>query len=115
MGIGTYIEKVFDSEMSGNVVDVCPVAALTSRPFAFTTRPWEWRHVETIDVLDAVGANIQVDVRGDKVLQRQRLDTLNLKDPVTKELVPVSLGKGEGNLERNFCQCKGIRNQSTCW
>jgi NADH-quinone oxidoreductase chain G len=64
MEIGTYIEKVFDSEVSGNVIDVCPVGALTSKPYAFTSRPWELRHVESIDVSDAVGANIRVDVKG---------------------------------------------------
>lgn len=64
MEIGTYIDKVFDSEVSGNAIDICPVGALTSKPYAFTSRPWELRHVETIDVSDAVGANIRVDVKG---------------------------------------------------
>jgi NADH dehydrogenase/NADH:ubiquinone oxidoreductase subunit G len=54
MEIGTYVEKLFDSELSGNVVDLCPVGALTSKPFAFTARPWELVSTETIDVLDSV-------------------------------------------------------------
>ena len=49
--------------MSGNVVDLCPVGALTNKPYAFNARPWELRSVETIDVLDAIGASIRVDCR----------------------------------------------------
>lgn len=53
--IGTYVEKMFKSELSGNVIDLCPVGALTSKPYAFTARPWELRRTESIDVMDAVG------------------------------------------------------------
>jgi len=67
--IGTYIEKAISSELSGNIVDLCPVGALTSKPYAYTARPWELRKTESIDVLDAVGANIRVDVRGGEVLR----------------------------------------------
>ena len=67
--ITTYLEKAVDSELSGNLIDVCPVGALTSKPYAFTARPWELRKTETIDVMDAVGANIRVDVRGRDVLR----------------------------------------------
>ena len=69
MQIGTYVEKMLDSELSGNIIDLCPVGALTSKPYAFTTRPWELRHVESIDVHDAVGANIRVDARGTEVMR----------------------------------------------
>lgn len=67
--ITTYLEKAVDSELSGNLIDVCPVGALTSKPYAFTARPWELRKTETIDVMDAVGANIRVDARGRDVLR----------------------------------------------
>ncbi|NBX65726.1 MAG: NADH-quinone oxidoreductase subunit G [Proteobacteria bacterium] len=67
--IGTYIEKTMASEMSGNLVDVCPVGALTSAPYEFTARPWELRKVESVDVMDAVGCNIRVDVRGNEVMR----------------------------------------------
>ena len=63
MEITTYLEASLESEMSGNVIDLCPVGALTSKPYAFTARPWELRKTETIDVMDAVGSNIRVDVR----------------------------------------------------
>jgi NADH-quinone oxidoreductase subunit G len=69
MEIGTYVEKVLSSELSGNIIDLCPVGALTSKPYAFVTRPWELRKTESIDVLDAVGANIRVDARGPAVLR----------------------------------------------
>ncbi len=67
--IGTFIEKAINSEMSGNLVDVCPVGALTSKPYAFKARPWELKKTETIDVHDAVGCNIRVDARGNEVLR----------------------------------------------
>ena len=61
--IGTYVSKLLTSELSGNVIDLCPVGALTSKPFAFTARSWELRRTESIDVLDAVGSAIGVDAR----------------------------------------------------
>ena len=69
MEITTYLEASLDSELSGNVIDLCPVGALTSKPYAFTARPWELRKTETIDVMDAVGSNIRVDVRGREVMR----------------------------------------------
>uniref|UniRef100_A0A3B3WNQ5 NADH-ubiquinone oxidoreductase 75 kDa subunit, mitochondrial n=3 Tax=Poecilia mexicana TaxID=48701 RepID=A0A3B3WNQ5_9TELE len=67
--IGTYVEKMFMSELSGNIIDICPVGALTSKPYAFTARPWETRKTESIDVLDAVGSNIVVSTRGGEVMR----------------------------------------------
>ncbi|KAG7271399.1 hypothetical protein CRUP_031211 [Coryphaenoides rupestris] len=67
--IGTYVEKMFMSELSGNVIDLCPVGALTSKPYAFTARPWEIRATESIDVLDAVGSNIVVNTREGEVMR----------------------------------------------
>ncbi|KAJ8282161.1 hypothetical protein COCON_G00046800 [Conger conger] len=69
MQVGTYVEKMFMSELSGNVIDICPVGALTSKPYAFTSRPWETRKTESIDVLDAVGCNIVVSTRGGEVMR----------------------------------------------
>ena len=67
--IGTYVEKLASSELSGNMVDVCPVGALTNKPYAFNARPWELRKTETIDVMDGVGSNIRVDARGSEVMR----------------------------------------------
>lgn len=69
MQIGTYVEQSIGSELSGNLIDLCPVGALTSKPYAFVSRPWELNKTESIDVLDAVGANIRVDSRGNSVLR----------------------------------------------
>ena len=67
--ITTYLEKAVESELTGNLIDVCPVGALTSRPYAFNARPWELTKTETVDVMDAVGSNIRVDTRGRDVLR----------------------------------------------
>jgi len=64
MEITTYLEKSMESEMSANIIDLCPVGALTSKPYAFEARPWELKKTETIDVMDAVGSNIRVDSYG---------------------------------------------------
>ncbi|MEH6528034.1 MAG: NADH-quinone oxidoreductase subunit NuoG [Sneathiella sp.] len=69
MEIATYLEQALDSELSGNIIDLCPVGALTSKPYAFTARPWELSKTESIDVLDAVGANIRIDSRGQEVMR----------------------------------------------
>ncbi|MCF8468057.1 MAG: NADH-quinone oxidoreductase subunit NuoG [Sneathiella sp.] len=69
MEIATYLEQALDSELSGNIIDLCPVGALTSKPYAFTARPWELTKTESIDALDAVGANIRVDSRGQEVMR----------------------------------------------
>jgi len=64
MEITTYLERSMESELSANVIDLCPVGALTSKPYAFEARPWELKKTETIDVMDAVGSNIRVDTYG---------------------------------------------------
>jgi NADH-quinone oxidoreductase subunit G len=67
--ITTYLEAALSSEMQGNVVDLCPVGALTSKPYAFHARPWELVKTESIDVMDAVGSTIRVDTRGKEVMR----------------------------------------------
>ncbi|MBM3525054.1 MAG: NADH-quinone oxidoreductase subunit G, partial [Alphaproteobacteria bacterium] len=69
MEISTYVEKTLTSELSANIVDLCPVGALTAKPYAFMARPWELRKTESIDVLDALGSNIRVDSRSGEVLR----------------------------------------------
>ena len=67
--ITTYLEKAMTSELQGNVVDLCPVGALTSKPYAFQARPWEMTKTESIDVMDAVGSAIRIDTRGREVMR----------------------------------------------
>jgi NADH-quinone oxidoreductase subunit G len=65
--ITSYLNQTLDSNMQGNIIDLCPVGALTSKPYAFTARPWELTKTETIDVMDALGSNIRVDTKGREV------------------------------------------------
>lgn len=67
--ISTFMEQAVSTELSGNMIDICPVGALTSKPYAFKARPWELRKTESVDVHDAVGSNIRVDVRGNEVMR----------------------------------------------
>ncbi len=69
MEIGFYIENLMRSELSGNVIDLCPVGALTSKPFSFTSRPWELKSYNSIDIFDTMHSSIRVDVRGTKIMR----------------------------------------------
>ncbi|NIZ13688.1 NADH-quinone oxidoreductase subunit NuoG [Phaeobacter sp. HF9A] len=67
--ITSYLNETLDSNLQGNIIDLCPVGALTSKPYAFTARPWELSKTETIDVMDALGSNIRVDTKGREVMR----------------------------------------------
>ncbi len=67
--IGAYLPRIFNTEIAGNVIDLCPVGALTSKPYAFTARPWELRTAESIDVLDSLGSNIFIDFKETEALR----------------------------------------------
>ncbi|OOY09418.1 NADH-quinone oxidoreductase subunit NuoG [Thioclava sp. F36-7] len=67
--IANYLNMTLDSNMQGNIIDLCPVGALVSKPYAFTARPWELTKTETVDVMDAVGSNIRVDTKGREVMR----------------------------------------------
>ena len=69
MEITTYLNQAVESELSGNVIDLCPVGALTSKPYAFSARPWELNKTETIDIMDAMGSNIRIDSKGLRVMR----------------------------------------------
>src|ERR1700757_2165695 len=69
MEITTYLEEALTSELQGNIVDLCPVGALTSKPYAFAARPWELNKTESIDVMDALGSAIRIDTRGREVMR----------------------------------------------
>lgn len=97
MEIGTYLDTQLDTELSGNVIDLCPVGALTSKPYAFRARPWELQHVESIDVMNAMGSNIRVDARGLEVMRI--LPRLN--DDVNEEWID----------DKTRFACDGLRTQ----
>lgn len=67
--IGTYVQKLIRSELSGNIIDLCPVGALTSKPYAFTARSWELKSTESIDVFDSIGSNIIINTKGNEVMR----------------------------------------------
>jgi NADH-quinone oxidoreductase chain G len=67
--ISLYIKKIFKSEFSGNIIDLCPVGALTSKPYIFIARPWELKSIESIDTFDGIGSNIRIDIRGYEIMR----------------------------------------------
>ncbi len=97
MQIATYLEKSMESELSANVIDLCPVGALTSKPYVFEARPWELKKTETIDVMDAVGSNIRVDTYGWEV--KRVLPRIN--EDINEEWIS----------DKTRYACDGIKNQ----
>ena len=108
MQITTYLEQAAEHELSANVIDLCPVGALTSRPYAFEARPWELKKTLSIDVSDAVGANIRLDSRGREVMRA--LPRVN--DDVNEEWLSdkgryMVDGLGKRRLDKVFMRVKG--------
>ncbi len=97
MQITTYLEKSMESELSANVIDLCPVGALTSKPYVFEARPWELKKTETIDVMDAVGSNIRVDSYGWEV--KRVLPRIN--EDINEEWIS----------DKTRYACDGLKNQ----
>ncbi len=97
MQITTYLEKSMESELSANVIDLCPVGALTSKPYVFEARPWELKKTETIDVMDAVGSNIRVDTYGWEV--KRILPKIN--EDINEEWIS----------DKTRYACDGLKNQ----
>ena len=108
MEITTYLEKAFASELSGNVVDLCPVGALTSKPYAFNARPWELRKTESIDVMDAQGCNIRVDTRGPQVMRvLPRLNEDVNEEWISDKARHACDGLGRQRLDRPYIRVNG--------
>ena len=97
MEITTYLEKSMDSELSANVIDLCPVGALTSKPYVFEARPWELKKTESIDVMDAVGSSIRVDTYGWEV--KRILPRIN--EEINEEWIS----------DKTRYSCDGLKNQ----
>jgi NADH-quinone oxidoreductase subunit G len=108
MEITTYLERAMTSELQGNVVDLCPVGALTSRPYAFKARPWELSKTESIDVMDAVGSNIRVDARGKEVMRiLPRLNELVNEEWISDKTRHVLDGLRTQRLDRPYLRADG--------
>ena len=95
--ITSYLNATLDSNLQGNIIDLCPVGALTSKPYAFTARPWELTKTESIDVMDALGSNIRIDTKGREVMRilpdvYKRQVPLNQNQHITDSLVAAKVG-----------------------
>ncbi len=115
MLITTYQEQAFQSELSGNVVDLCPVGALTSKPYTFKARPWELKNTETIDVHDALGSNIRIDSRGRAVMRALP----RVHEDVNEEWISDKTrhavdGLAKNRLDRPYVR-KGGKLQEASW
>ena len=115
MQITTYLEQAAEHELSANVIDLCPVGALTSRPYAFEARPWELKKTLSIDVSDAVGANIRLDSRGREVMRA--LPRVN--DDVNEEWISDKAryqvdGLSRRRLDKVFMRKRG-KMQAASW
>ena len=114
MEVTTYVEQALSTELAGNLVDLCPVGALTSKPYAFEARPWELTKTESVDVLDALGSNIRIDTRGAQVMRV--LPRLN--DDVNEEWISDKTrhaidGLRHQRLDRPYVRIKGKLVAST--
>src|SRR6201996_3575160 len=108
MEITTYLERAVASELSGNVVDLCPVGALTSKPYAFNARPWELKKTESIDVMDAQGSNIRVDTRGPQVMRvLPRLNEDVNEEWISDKARHACDGLSRQRLDRPFVRVNG--------
>ncbi|MEZ5811553.1 MAG: NADH-quinone oxidoreductase subunit NuoG [Rhizobiaceae bacterium] len=106
--ITTYLEKAMTSELQGNVIDLCPVGALTSKPYAFQARPWELSKTESIDVMDAVGSAIRVDTRGSEVMRiMPRLNEAVNEEWISDKTRFVWDGLRSQRLDRPYVRRKG--------
>ncbi|MGC6536348.1 MAG: NADH-quinone oxidoreductase subunit NuoG [Candidatus Puniceispirillaceae bacterium] len=116
MEITTYLEKTLASELSANVIDLCPVGALTSRPYAFVARPWELNKVESIDVMDAQGANIRIDSRGGQVMRvMPRLNEAVNEEWISDKTRYAIDGLRRQRLDRPYLRGKDGRLHPASW
>lgn len=113
--ITTYLEEAMTSELQGNVIDLCPVGALTSRPYAFQARPWELNKTQSIDVMDAVGSAIRVDTRGREVMRiMPRINEAVNEEWISDKSRFVWDGLRTQRLDRPYVR-KGKRLQPASW
>jgi NADH-quinone oxidoreductase subunit G len=113
--ITSYLERALTSELQGNVIDLCPVGALTSKPYAFQARPWELNKTESIDVMDAVGSNIRVDSRGREVMRfLPRVNDAINEEWISDKTRFVWDGLRSQRLDRPYVR-KGGKLQAATW
>jgi len=114
MEITTYLENAMTSELSANVIDLCPVGALTSKPYAFAARPWELQKTESVDVMDAVGSAIRVDTRGNQVMRvLPRLNEHVNEEWISDKTRYACDGLRRQRLDRPYVRRDGVLQRAT--
>lgn len=114
--IVSYLDAALASELQGNVIDLCPVGALTSRPYAFTARPWELRKTESIDVMDALGSNIRIDAEGSTVRRVMPLNHDGINEEWISDKTRFAVdGLARQRLDRPYIRDANGRLQSASW
>jgi len=112
--ITTYLEKTIESELSGNVIDLCPVGALTSKPYAFKSRPWELTKTETYDVFDGLGSSIRIDTRGKKVLRALPRINEEINEEWISDKSRFAIdGLSRQRLDNAYCKTNGMLKKSS--
>src|SRR5215470_11261723 len=115
MEITTYLEQALTSELQGNLVDICPVGALTSKPYAFAARPWELGKTQSVDVMDGVGSAIRVDTRGREVMRiLPRINEAVNEEWISDKTRHVVDGLRTQRLDRPYIRENG-RLRSASW
>lgn len=113
--VGTYVERALESELSGNMIDLCPVGALCSKPYSFTARPWELEHTDSIDVMDGLGSHVRVYHRGGRVM---RIDPIECEE-INEEWLSDAGRFSYDGLNRHRLQTpmirKGKKLEGTSW
>ena len=100
--IGSYVSKFFNSEISGNVIDLCPVGALTSKPFGFKARPWELRVIETVDITDSTGSNIYVNFKESEIFRILPKSNENINEYIISDKTRFSYDSNNFNRILNL-------------
>jgi len=111
--IGSYVKNFFSSEISGNVIDLCPVGALTSKPYAFQSRPWELKSIESIDLTDGLGSNIYVNFKGSDIFRILPKNNINLNANIISDKIRFSYDSLKKQRINNFSFKFFDKNTST--
>lgn len=113
--IGTYISKLFDSEISGNVIDLCPVGALTSKPYAFKARPWELKSNESIDLTDSTGCNVYVNFKESEIVRVLPKINQNLNETIISDKARFSFDAQKKNRLINLFEYSDSKYLKKNW
>lgn len=113
--VGNYLSQIFFSEISGNVIDLCPVGALTSKPYSFKARPWELRLNECVDVTDSLGANIYVNVKESEICRILPKNTKIINESIISDKARFSYDANKNNRIRNLFQYDGYVGEISNW